>query len=398
VFVGRLVSIAVKVGLVAAVIVGGVYVFENRERIGEAVSGSGSAPIDYNCSLPGSGFPWLEQERGRDSWHGDLDAPYHLGGIFASTVPSASGDARYALALPVRIREDGTPSSMADVYRMLCALHPDLGGSGLRPLTPEEKRTLDFGDVSGAPDTWDAGQIPDLYTDGVTRAADEAHIGWERIRVYLLPPLPEGLRDALSTAVASRQAATPAGTPTPAPSGETRRYRVTVNGYENALPVNYPVTAETRGVRFDYRLIGEFVLERSTASKPWAVTSRRVVTADLRYSSLYPADRCQVTLQCENRYCRRLDEASTLRLRVTVDGDEIAVSWGAFVPSVLAAGTCTDASIVTGISYESDDFQTQIGGERLPLQDLYVGPQRIQRYQGRSDISTSFAYGLERLP
>jgi hypothetical protein len=93
-----------------------------------------------------------------------------------------------------------------------------------------------------------------------------------------------------------------------------------------------------------------------------------------------------------------LPEASTLRLRVRVDGDEIIVSWGAFRPQARVTGTCTDPSEVIDSSYESDDFQSQIGGERLPLQDQYVGPQRIQRYQGRSDISTSFAYGLERLP
>jgi hypothetical protein len=395
VFVVRLLSVVVKLGLAAAVVVVGVYVYENWGSWDTADSGSGPAPIDYNCALPGSGFPWLEQERGRDPWHGDLDAPFHLGGIFGSTVPSTTGDPQYGVALPVRIREDGTPSSMADVYRMLCAVHPDLGGSGLRPMTPEEKRKLDLGDHD---DTWDAGQIPDLYTDGVIRAADEAHIGWEQIRVYLLPPIPQGLRDALAMAVASRQTATPTATPTPAPSGETRRYRITVNGYENALPWPVPDGAVRTGVRFDYRLIGEFTLERPTPSKPWAVTNRRVITADLKYSSLYPANRCQVALKCENRACRRLPETSTLRLRVRVDGEEIVVSWGAFSPSVLATGRCTDPSEVIGTSYESDDFQKQIGGERLPLQDQFVGPQTIQRYEGRNFISTSFAYGLERLP
>jgi hypothetical protein len=313
-------------------------------------------------------------------------------------VPGTTGDTRYAVALPVQINEDGTPSSLADAYRMLCAVHPDLGGSGLRPMTPEEKRSLDLGDVSAAPDDWDAGQIPDLYTDGVVRAADEAHIGWERIRVYLLPPVPKDLLDALASSVASRLTATPTATPTPAPSGETRHYRITVNGYENGFYWN---TGERLGVRFDYRLIGEFVLERATATKPWTVASRRVVTAELKYSSLYPADRYQVTLKCTrlSRSCEgQLIRNTTLRLRVEVDGDEIIARWGAFRPEVLVTARRTDSIEVSGSSHESSVFQEQIAGERLPLQDSYVGPQRIHRYNGRSDISTSFAYGLERIP
>ncbi len=234
--------------------------------------------------------------------------------------------------------------------------------------------------------------------DGVIRAADEAHLAFEQIRVHLLPPIPQDLLDALASSVASRHTATPTATPTPVPGGETRRYLITVNGYENALPWPVPDGPVRTGVRFDYRLIGEFELVRPTPAKPWAVASRRVVKADLRYSSLYPADRCQLTLKCENRACEQLSRTSTLRLRVEVDGDEIIVNSGAFSPNVLVTGTCTDPSVVTGISYESNRFQEQIGGERLPLQDLSVGPQRIQRYEGRDFIKTSFAYRLERLP
>jgi hypothetical protein len=393
VFLLRLLSIVVKFAVVAAIVVGGVFVYENRDRVGSAIPGSSSATVDYNCGLPGPGFAWLEQARGSDPWHGDLDAPYHLGGIFRSTVPSHSD---YAVALPVRIRDEGTPTSMADVYRMLCAVHPDLGGSGLRPMTPEEKRTLDLGDSSGAPDDWDAGQIPNLYTDGVDRAADEAHLGWERMRVYLLPPIPQGLRDALTTA--SRSVPVPSATPTPAASGETRRYRVTVNGYENGY---YWHTGESVGVRFDYRLVGEFELQRPSSSKPWVVASRRVVAADLTYSSLYPPDRYEVTLDCtrRSRSCEgQLIRNTTLRLRVEVAGDEIIARWGAFRPEVLATGKRTDTPEVIDSSFISEFFDDAVAGERLPLQDLYVGPERVKTYQGRSVTRTSFTYGLERLP
>lgn len=174
---------------------------------------------------------------------------------------------------------------------------------------------------------------------------------------------------------------------------ETRRYRITVNGYENRLYWNAGV-----GVRFDYRLIGEFALVRPTPSEPWAVSGRRVVTADLTYAGLYPRDRCELALTCQNRACRRLPETSTLRLQVRVDGDEIVAGFGYFSPDVLVAGTCTRPRETIGSSYVSHYFDERIGGARLPLQDLYVGPQSIARYGGRSDVSTSFAYGLERLP
>lgn len=393
-FVVRLLSIAVKFALVAAVIVGGAYVYENRESIGKGISGSGSgsAAIDYNCSLPGSGFPWLVHEYNPHPALGG--APYHLGGIFQSTVPRTT---KYGVGLPVRLREDGKPYSMAEVYRMLCAVHPDLGGSGLRPMTREEKRRLDFGD---RPDTSRVDQVRDFYTDGIARAPDEAHIGFGQIRLYYLPPIPRDLLNALATAMASRQTATPMATPTPAP--ETRRYRVTVAGYENALPIPVPDGPLRAGVRFDYRLIGEFELVRATPSKPWTAAGRRVVTADLKYKSLYPADRCQVTLKCQpggqGRACRQLHKVTTLRLRVRVDGDEIIVSWGAFKPQLKAAGTCMDPSKVIGTSYEADQFQKEIGGERMPLQDSYAGPEKTKLYQGHNVVSTSFTYGLERLP
>jgi len=388
VFTVRLVSVVAVVGLAAAVVVCGVYVYQNWQSWTASNPSSSPAAIDYNCNLPGTGFPWLERDYNPHPALGG--APYHMGGIYVSTV---SGQPRYGVALPVRIKEDGTPPPMADVYRMLCAVHPDLGGSGLRPMTLEERRGLDFGDRS---DTSLIDQVRYMYTEGVARATDEAHIGFGQIRVYYLPPIPQGLRDALSTPAASPPAATPTATPTPALRSETRRYRITVTGYENRY---YWTTGERVGVRFDYRLIGEFVLERSTPSKPWTVASRRVVTAELTYSSLYPADRYQVTLDCTrlSRSCQgRLIRSTTLRLRVEVDGDEIIVRWGGFRPEVLVAGS--GPSPLETVSYLSESFDDAIAGERLPLQDQYVGPQRVTTYQGRSDILTSHNYGLERLP
>jgi hypothetical protein len=415
VFVLRLLSVVVKFGFVVVVVVGGVYVYENWESWDTADSGSGPAPIDYNCGLPGCGSPWLWEQNdtcnddGRAMWDPSAPGPFPVHRIIRCTPntvipwpgwfwakPYWGPGIGPELYVPVDDRNQwGATRNWGEVYAALCAVHPQLGGNGLTPMSADDR---DAYGVKG--NDWYVGSGP-------------APNGKDNL--YELPVLSEETLDILtgdgSGECGSSQASAkptpirhhsptpaPTPTPTPAPSGETRRYRITVNGYENALPWPVPVGPVRTGVRFDYRLIGEFALTRPTASKPWTVVSRRVVTADLKASSLYPADRCQVTLKCENRFCKRLHEASTLRLRVTVDGDEIVVSWGAFAPSVLAAGTCTDPSVVTGISYASDRFQERIGGERLPLQDQYVGPQRIQRYEGRSDIGTSFAYGLERLP
>jgi hypothetical protein len=395
-----------------AVATGAVLASGGLDRAATLVGDSGPKPnaaastcFDYNGPLlPGLSRPWLQplllasvpgvpdafgessclpgtylyDDRHTD----DSDGLFHLSGV--------------------PLGADGCPIDVLDIYRRLMAVHPMMGGSVGHRLTDHELELLGI-------DLYD----PNYYADATIRARsawnaaglleggsmDDLLTWYRSLDVHRLPPIPDaiakGLGEAPCTAISSQ---TPTAAPTPAPTGETRRYRITVNGYENALPWPVPDGPVREGVRFDYRLIGEFVLERPAASKPWTVASRRVVTADLGYSSLYPADRCQVTPKCENRFCRRLDEASTLRLRVTVDGDEIVVSWGAFAPSVLAAGTCTDASIVTGISYGSDDFQKQIAGERLPLRDLYVGPQTIRRYEGRAFVKTSFAYRLEQLP
>lgn len=389
-FVLRLLSVVVKLGLAAAVVVGGVYVYQNWESWGTAEPGSGTAAIDYNCGLAGSGFPWLEQERGRDNWHGDLDAPFHLGGIFGSTVPSTTGDPRYGVALPVRIREDGIPSSMADVYRMLCAVHPDLGGSGLRPLTPEEKRTLDFGDASGAPDTWDAGQIPDLYTDGVIRAADEAHIGWEQIRVYLLPPIPRDLLDALATREASQQTSstTPSPRPSPTATPETRTYAVTVTGYENVDKTrpddaNASVTATAR---FSYQLSGKFTIAKNR-NGAWKLASAGITSADVQVGvSLSPAE-CWSQTRQTTRYFVRLRQKKDLGGLVNSHGDgswEVQLMWGHLRPgvrvdaAVSADAQCGGSGHSVPYDFESQLFFNWLNDELLEIQ----GKDRLETSGG----------------
>jgi len=410
-FVARLLSVAVKLGLVAVVIVGGVYVYQNWKSWTADDSGSGPAPIDYNCGLPGCGHPWLTGV--------SADCDVHGHGVAPPFPPDPAADERGVidcqpgkwripypgwfwvepgydmLYVPIDDRDEGGWTlNWREVYAAVCAVHPQLGGSGLTEMSSDDRAA--YG-LSG--DRW--------YAGSGTAANGKDNI-------YLLPVLSTGTLDYMtgdgtgacgSSQVTTTPAATrresptsaPKATPTPTPtaSPETRRYRITVNGYENVLRW---FDGERLGVRFDYRLIGEFVLERATPSKPWTVASRRVVTAELKYSSLYPADRYQVTLNCvrRTRSCEGdLIRSTTLRLRVRLDGDEIIARWGGFRPEVLVTGSGgTDSSD----TYISEWFDDAIDEQRLPLQDPYVGPQRIGTYPGRSDIMTSFAYGLERLP
>ncbi len=384
-------KVALGAALVAGGLVGVVYINAEIERSASLEPSAPPEPnqsaIDYNCSLPGMGYPWLRQDL-------SYTVQFTTSAVFVSTVPDVSP---WAAFLPISIAGDGTALSMDDVYRRLCRVHPQLGGGGLTRVSTEVAKQL----VCGGQDRClqrECDDFPDLYTDRLPLTVDEARMCLEPIRMYWLPPIPQDLRDALATAVASGRTPGPSSAPTPAPSGETRRYRITVNGYENVFYWNI---GERLGVRFDYRLIGEFALVRPTPTRPWTVTSRRVITADLKYTSLYPADRYEVTLDCvrRSRSCEgHLIRSTTLRLRVQVDGDEIIARWGAFRPEVLVTGRRTDPLETVRSSYISEYFDDAVAAERLPLRDQYVGPQRVKTYQGRSDISTSYAYRLDRLP
>ena len=215
--------------------------------------------------------------------------------------------------------------------------------------------------------------------------------------MYWLPPLPRDLLRALAdAATAATLPASPRVSehPSPSPSGtrESRRYRVVVNGYENQIP--NPELAITNGVRFDYRLVGEFSIERADPSKPWTVTSRRIVTAEVTYESLYPAASYRVTLSC-GRSCDRLRKAT--RLLVQINGDAAIVSWGYFFPQVHITGTCTGCAGPVNRYAQSDDFFARINSASVPLEERYVGPLTVAKY-ANGEVQVSFAYGLEQLP
>lgn len=127
--------------------------------------------IDYNCGLPGNGFPWLTYEPGEapPGMTGDSSAPTVVRvGIFRSTVGP-----EYRVGLPLEGGPDGVLDAagtvdLARVYRLLCKVHPDLGGGGLRSLSPEERDALSgdaVGNDSSASQDPDASQDPSASQD-----------------------------------------------------------------------------------------------------------------------------------------------------------------------------------------------------------------------------------------
>jgi hypothetical protein len=269
----------------------------------------------------------------------------------------------------------------------VCAVHPDLGGSGLRQVPAGELETMLGQDIV------EAANLPvgdaRWFTDDVTRSANEAHLGFESIRLYWLPVLPMWVRQDLT----SQSCATTTAETTTSVAQESRRYRVVVNGYENKIP--NPEMATANGVRFDYRLIGEFEIGRTDSSRPWRVANSRIVTAEVNYRSLYPPAQYRVMLSCQFGSCERLREAT--RLYVQVHNEEVVVSWGYFNPDVRITGWCSGCPDPIDRYAKSDYFFARINSATLPLENTYVGPQTISRY-GNGQVQVSFAYGLELLP
>ena len=172
-FVVRLLSVVVKFGLVVAVVVGGVYVYENWETWDTADSGSRPAPIDYNCGLPGCGSPWLV-ELGSTCWSNGLSAapwppPADEVGCFAPlpggqraadekgcvrctpgidvpfpgwfwVAPYWGPGAYSQVYVPIDDRsESGFTRNWREVYAALCAVHPQLGGGGLTQVSSDDR-------------------------------------------------------------------------------------------------------------------------------------------------------------------------------------------------------------------------------------------------------------------
>jgi hypothetical protein len=287
--------------------------------------------------------------------------------------------------LPVEIYADELPR-WDDVYRILCEVHPDLGGGGLRPMTSDEKSALDTGDVSfGAPDPT---QIPDLYTDGPTREQRNplyenlAHIGFEQIRVYLLPPI-----DSNTLARLRGDAAVAATTTTTKP--DTQRWQVSVSGYE--LKEMDPYWDVTHGrfwghVRFDYNLQAEVVLHKQDGKL--LIRSGKVTFADVQVTPTYGPDgawKIDTNLSCKQ--CRRIRPGR--RVTGEVFGDDLRLFWGIARPNVRVYGQlllpCKPEPVCSREGYgyyESREFISRVNETLLPLTGGAVSSPPVVTPQG----------------
>lgn len=350
--------------------------------------GGPSGRVDYNCGGPGWGEPWLEH-----LYFGDQDDvaiwrdPAFMAGVF-------SAEDGHQLALPVVVGADGRPRSMDDVYRILCRVHPELGGSGLRLMTWQE--LVDKTDLSDYPpglvlEDPDAVNDVGLYTDDVPRARDEAHLGWETIRVYLLPQLPSGLLQKL---VCSSDAEECESSP------EQQRWHVALTGYEiDEMDRYWEQTTRVRGaIRFDYRLEADFTLRKEADF--WVFAEGSIISSEVRLTSLFlPVESWELRpLEC--RGCDRLSVGGTLR--GTVDGDGVRLRWGNVRPEVnvgaRVVATCTP---MPGCAewmdrlFVSENFLDRAGDETLSLRDGFAKQHTVTSPQGV--VWVFFRYTLTRL-
>jgi len=284
---------AVATGAVAAVAAG---LFDSSDwpggwppeqpagMVAEEVGGSGV--IDYNCALPGTGCPWLEhlppsewETTESDESVTILDGS-HLQGFFAATTPHVV-DMPYMMWLPMAIGPDGP--SMPDVYRTVCAVHPDLGGSGLRQVPADELETLFTAfEAEGEADQEGANR---WFTDDVTRSADEAHVGLEAIRLYLLPVLPMGVRQDLTSGSCGTTASGPASEGVDESEEEDwvtwQRWRIELAGDElvDLNPLRWGAPGSRQGVGFHYEITAEFTVERP--DDEWVFRSGHITDANI---------------------------------------------------------------------------------------------------------------------
>lgn len=343
------------------------------QYVEERISGQSSGPsaevtdadnFDYNCALPGKGYPWLWPAMAVGA-----DGMLHCMPWYVSYKFGYGPDYR----VPVPIREDWCPVDMKDVYRRLCQVHPELGGGGLSPLP--EKGLYWFTDGGG---------------EGFAHR-------------YYLPPIPERvIEDALEE---GRQQTTRAK---PSPERQTEEtptekqlWRVSVTGYEiSEMDPYWRLTTKVRGaVRFDYSLRGQFVLRKK--EQAWVFESGSITFANVGLTSLYePAGTWELKpLRC--RGCDRVTSAR--RLTGEVYGDEVRLSWGIFRPSV-----DVEARIVVSCqpmptcaawgerTYTSETFFDRVGAELLPLQDGFSKTYTVTSPQGSTWVS--FTYTLTRAP
>jgi hypothetical protein len=245
---------------------------------------------------------------------------------------------------------------------MLCSVHPDLGGTSARPMTPDEVAALDFcPDITGCFDA-----PPFMYTDGTPHAADEAHIGWEQIRVYVLPPIPRDLLDALSEEPA-------VGSTTSTTRADTQRWQVTVSGFEiDEMDPYWQITTGVRGaIRFDYTMQGEFTLTKRDGR--WVFGTGTITYADAQVIQEYrPVGSWNIATPLRCPQCSRISAGRPLTGEVI--GDEVRLTWGTFRPEVdvdaqikVSCRPMPDCSTWKTRTFKSQEFFQTLNGLLLPL-------------------------------
>ena len=357
-----------KMGLASAIIAGSV------------VAGlADESEVDYNCSGPGLGSPWLEHVPGYSS---RAPAP-QTGPYYAGYFTPGGG---FHLFLPVQTA-NGVPVSIDDAHRMVCRFHPQLGGSGLRLMTNEEIHSYGY--------DWEYADEhskfpPEFYTDDVSLAANEAYMAdGQTIRIYWLPDIPDALLKTLRDGTAA-----PPKTTEPS---ETRRWSVTIAGHEiDEMDPYWRKTTGVRGaVRFDYLLEAEFTTIKKNGR--WVFGAGTVTHATLDYSTEYEPTNSWALKAPSCPKCNDLLSGRTLRGEVQPDG-KVLLKWGTFRPAVdieaqiIASCTPMPSCAEWGKrQFVSASFFESINIQRLTLadgwSDVYsTGPSG----QGADRVEVSF--------
>ncbi len=363
----------------AAVITAGIVVFAVRGTGGSAEKG-----FDYNCDLPGLGYPWLEQwdtivatDSGEEVRLWNWEDPTASAGYF-------DGPGGFRVFLPVPVDDDGKPESMLDVYRTLCRFHPDLGGGGLRAPTTDELQPI--GDCFVGPGLND---LP-LYTEGTPRGSNEAHMCSEQVRVYGLPELPADVASVLST----EEAATGESSTTIESRGQ-QAWSIACTGYEvDEMNPHWQTTTGLRGaIRFDYQLRGNFSTVQDGGKTEFG--SGSVTSAQIRLSDLYgPPGAWELgPLNCVG--CNAIGPGAPLAGTI-LPGNEIILGWGAFLPEVnVDARVVRSCTPMPGCAewksrwYISDTFYHRLAALGLVLEDGFTAGDRVTSPQGDTWIEMS---------
>lgn len=273
------------------------------------------AKVDYNCSGPGLGAPWLEHVPGY-SYRAPApqSSPY-----FAGFFTPGGG---FHLFLPVKTA-NGVPVSTDDAHRMVCKFHPQLGGSGLRLLTNEEIHSFGY--------DWEHADEhstfpPEFYTDDLPLAANEAYMAdGQTIRLYWLPDIPDAILKTLRKGTAPP--------PKKTKPSETRRWSVAIAGYEiDEMDPYWRLTTKVRGsVRFDYLLEAEFTTIKK--DDKWTFGAGTITRATLDYNTEYEPKTAWALKAPSCPKCADLPIDKPLRGEIKDDG-KLLLKWGLFKPAV----------------------------------------------------------------